>query len=111
MIEGARLIIEVRAQVPEILQNHLTVELGEKDLPITTKVVLGERTERRVVVLEPGPRLGLTVDKPCEHITAVCITESSRIVGVVGRRFPGVLEIVQPVALRLAEPHRSNRSG
>src|SRR2546427_6897903 len=110
MVERARQVIDIRAEIPEVLQNHLAVELGEQDLAIATIVVFGERAERRVVVLEPRSRLRLTVDDSGETITPIGIAEPSRIVRVVCRRFPGVLEIVQPVALRLPEPERPNRA-
>ena len=111
MIEGARLIIDVGAQVPEILQHDFAIQLGEQHLAIATKVVFGERAERHVVVLEPGARLRLTVDHPGEGIAAVGIPEPPRIVGIIRGRLPAVLQIVQPVALGLSPPQQRRRSG
>src|ERR1700756_4749985 len=98
MIEGARDVVEVGAQIPEILERHLAIELAEEDLTIAPKVVLRECAQRSGVILEPGPRLRLPVDHPREARTAIRIAEPSGIVRVVRRGFPAVFEIEQQVA-------------
>src|SRR5258706_3111356 len=85
MIERPRLVIEIRAQVPEILQDHFAVELGEQDLAIAAVIVFAERAERGIVVLEPRPGLRLTVDQPAKPIPAIAIAKPPHIVRVVRR--------------------------
>ena len=110
MVERTRHVIDVRAEIPEILERDLAVQLREKDLAIATIVVFGKGADVRVVVLEPGPRLRLTVDDPDEPVATIGIAEAPRIVRVIRRRFPAVLKIVQPIALRLPEPEQPSRA-
>ena len=85
MIERARLVVDVRAQVPEILECHLTIELTLQDLPIAPKVVFRECAQRSDVILKPGARLRLPVNHPRERRTAIGIAEPSGVVRVVRR--------------------------
>src|SRR5690242_14945300 len=110
MIERAGQHVDVRAQIPEILERDFAVQLRKEDLAIPAVVVLRERADVRGIVLKPRPRLRLTIDEPGENISAIAIAEATRIVRVVRGGFPGVLEIVEPVPLCLPEPERPNRS-
>ena len=85
MIERPRLVIDIRAQVPEILQDHFAVELAEQDLAIAAVIVFAERAERGIVILEPRPGLRLPVDDPDKTVPAIGIAEPPHIVRVVRR--------------------------
>src|SRR5204863_532005 len=88
MVERTWHVIDVRAEIPEILQRDLAVQLREKDLAIATIVVFGEGADVSGVVLEPGPRLRLTVDDPDEPVATIGIAKAPHIVRVIRRRRP-----------------------
>src|SRR5687767_6943910 len=110
MIERAWEIIDVGAEVPEVLERDVAVELVEVKLFVAAVVELRLAAQGNVVALIPTTRLRLAVAQAGKSVAAVRVAQPPGIIRVVRRRLPAVLEIVQPVALRLPKPHVADRS-
>src|SRR6202165_434045 len=104
MIEGPRIEVEVRAQIPEVFEGDVAGELEIQILPVAPEVELRARAEGRIEVLDLAARFRLPVAQAPEPEAPVRVAEPARVIGIVRRRLPSQLHVVEPVPLGLAEP-------
>ena len=103
MIEGTREEIEVAVQRPEVAEREVQGGLRHDVLAVPAEVPLASREQVDGIVLEGAARPGLPVDEVHIPKTTVGVAEPAGVVGVVPRRLPAVVEVVQPAPVGLAE--------